>query len=102
MEKVLKVFADVGILLVPHKWLSWEEHNMFGLGLTEIIIFAVILAMLAAPIVIVIAVVIFVMRSQKRSSNNSPNLYRCPDCGGNVSITALTCPHCGRTTKTAS
>ncbi|MEQ1829667.1 MAG: hypothetical protein ABL921_27135 [Pirellula sp.] len=73
---------------------------MFGIGFAEIIIFAVVLGVLVAPVVIIAAVVIFAIGTKNRPSGDSPNLYSCPDCRGNVSISAPHCPHCGRPSTT--
>jgi len=73
---------------------------MFGIGIQQMIILAVILGMMIVPAGIVLTVIYFVMRSQKQTSAQPNNLIRCPDCNWEVSRYAQTCPKCGRPTAT--
>jgi len=64
---------------------------MFGLGITEMLIVA-IMGLLPVALVVGLLVALGVHR---RSDASNPNLRPCPDCGNMVSIRAETCPKCG-------
>ena len=59
-----------------------------------------ILIALCGVVAAVVAVVIY-LASRGASSNrqDNPNLRPCPDCGRQISIRAMTCPHCGGPVK---
>ena len=71
---------------------------MMGLGLMELVIIFVILAMLVAPIMIVV-IVVMVASSNKATQSSNPNLMPCPNCQSMVSIHAASCPKCGSPLK---
>ena len=64
----------------------------FGIGILELIIMGVIVAV---PLAIVIAVLLASQAASKRTGPMNPNLTPCPDCGHLVSLRAQSCPQCG-------
>lgn len=58
------------------------------------------LLFLALFVVVPVVTVLLVLRLKIRGNNGAypgnPNVAPCPDCGHQVSIHAVTCPHCGR------
>ncbi len=70
---------------------------MSGVSLAELIVIGFILFV---PIAIVAVVLAVVARSRKAQASN-PNLTRCPDCQGLVSVRAPSCPKCGCPLKPA-
>ena len=67
---------------------------MFGLGIWDLVMLVVALAILAGIVAaIAFAVYLLVRRTQPPMAGN---LLACPECGGGVSRLANACPHCGR------
>lgn len=62
-------------------------------GIAELIIIGLILVVLAA---VVIAIVFSVVMLSRRRVGDDHNLKPCPDCARLLSLSAVTCPHCGR------
>lgn len=85
------------MILLPE---SSAVFAMFGLGIIELVIIAVVLLFLVGvPIVVVCATVGVSRRSAPPTAHYgdapSPNLMTCPDCGHDVSRRAESCPNCG-------
>lgn len=69
---------------------------MFGIGLQELIVLLVVLGMtVALPVIVIVGVVMLVRRSNRHTAMQNPNIDKCRDCGGMVSVHAHACPHCG-------
>jgi len=54
------------------------------------------LIILLGIVAVVVVVVLLVTQNGNRKPVNNPNLEPCPDCGRLVSLSATTCPQCGR------
>ena len=67
-------------------------------GPMEVVIVVAIGLIVLLPIVIGIGAVVFAISSSRRRNapqSTKPHLMPCPDCGKEVSLKAVTCPHCG-------
>jgi predicted amidophosphoribosyltransferase len=54
---------------------------------------------LCLPIAVLVVVLLVTQKGNRKDANN-PNLEPCPDCGRLVSLSATTCPQCGRPLNT--
>lgn len=66
---------------------------MLSIGVSELLVILVIVAMLAVPVII--ALVVLVGRRKGQSSNAAANLVQCRACGRPVSPLVQVCPECG-------
>ncbi len=66
---------------------------MLSIGISELIVILVIVAMLAVPIVV--ALVVILGKRKGQNSNAAAHLVQCSSCGRPVSPLVKVCPECG-------
>lgn len=69
---------------------------MFGLGLQEIFILAIIFTMLVGGSIAFALIIYYSTRPESSQADSTTNVRTCSDCGGKVSASISACPHCGR------
>ena len=64
---------------------------LFGIGIFELLLILLVLAMGVGSIVVALVVAGVIGKSKQKQ-----NLIQCPDCQRMISPSAKVCPHCGR------